>query len=818
MNIVIPLGGKGERFYKEGFDKPKPLIPILNKPMIFHVFDHLSIDWVNDKVFIIYHIHLDSFDFSSIVLHKYPGVHLIPISYQTAGACETLFYGLPFIQSLSPNKQCVLFDCDTFYTQDILHMVRTSSNKNLVFYTKVISGPPIYSYIEMRDDFQIYNIKEKEQISSNANTGCYVFEDIDILYNACNFILKSNITFQGEPYTSCVISYLIDDFSKGSDSGSQLGSGPGLCCNPFYGYELEKKCVFSVGTPRELKQFVHNTFVFLFDLDGTLVYTDDIYFDVWSDILLSYKIILTPELFQKFIHGNSDDKVIQTLIPNAVLSDISALKDQLFIQSIHKIKIMEGVDSFFKHIRERGYSISIVTNCNRTVAEHILSYCNWNSYIDFITVGAECVNPKPYPDPYLETVKKYSIPTSQVIIFEDSKSGLLSGRLANPRCLVGITSNYSSDELIINGAHLTYSNFTGIDLNTFILYNHLSCENIKKYIVESLNLDIRKIDIDETKLKGGYISDVLSLTINLDSSSSSVLNCVLKLENKNETKLSIMAKKLGLYERENYFYDAISKYVNVHTPLFYGLIKDNDLNIIGILMENLYSSGKYTLNLNLNKEPIEISLGVINELAKLHSKYWNKDIKKAFPELKLHNDPLFNPCWTNFIQDNWNTFKDNWSNILTEKQLSIANNIKNRFSSIQQHLSNRNLTLIHGDVKSPNLFYSVDKNYKPVFLDWQYVAIGKGVQDMIFFLIESFDLDNIKINFPLFKNYYYKKLLEYGVHYTFDDYEQDIQNAVCYFPFFVAVWFGTTPQDELIDVNFPFFFIQKLFFFLDQLF
>ena len=55
------------------------------------------------------------------------------------------------------------------------------------------------------------------------------------------------------------------------------------------------------------------------------------------------------------------------------------------------------------------------------------------------------------------------------------------------------------------------------------------------------------------------------------------------------------------------------------------------------------------------------------------------------------------------------------------------------------------------------------------------------------------------------------KLMEYGIQYSFTEYEQDIKDALCYFPFFVTIWFGTTPQDELIDKNFPFFFIQKVF-------
>jgi len=43
MNIIIPLGGKGERFSKNGYTQPKPLIPILDKCMIEYVLDNLTI-------------------------------------------------------------------------------------------------------------------------------------------------------------------------------------------------------------------------------------------------------------------------------------------------------------------------------------------------------------------------------------------------------------------------------------------------------------------------------------------------------------------------------------------------------------------------------------------------------------------------------------------------------------------------------------------------------------------------------------------------------------------------------------------------------
>jgi HAD superfamily hydrolase (TIGR01509 family) len=788
------LGGKGERFAKEGYSQPKPLINILNKEMIFYVLDNLEL-CQNDKIFIIYFSDLDKYNFTNILGKKYKENSFIPISYQTAGAVETLYNGLNKIINLSDNKKCVLLDCDTFYTQDILSIARTIPD-NLVFYTKKYDESPIYSYISLNSENKIVEIKEKVKISSNANTGCYVFNNIDILLYYCNYVLDNKITFNGEPYTSCVIDQMIKT-------------------NDFVGYELDETKVFSLGTPSELQRFINNSFVFLFDLDGTIVFTDHIYLVVWKEILSKYNIVLDLDLFNQYILGNSDEKVVKILLPKCNLKEISELKDKLFIENINHIKIIDGAVEFIKTVKSYGFACSIVTNCNKNVATKIIDLCQIAKYIDYITIGNECKKSKPYPDPYLETIAKYNVNKNRCIIFEDSKSGLLSARLSNVLCVVGITTNYSNTELIQNGADFTIENYNSVKIQDLLSYNKLSMEHIKTYIKKSLNLKIENIQIDETKLKGGYISDVIALKIQTDTC---VLECVLKLENTNETPLSVMAKKLGLYERENYFYDAVSRYVNISCPKFYGLIKDNELNTIGILMENLNITSSNKLNLDLNKENINTSLLVVEKLAVFHSHFWNKDIKMAFPELKKHNDPLFNPEWSNFINDKWLLFINNWKNVLTHKQIKIAEHIKNNFQNVQDSLSSNNLTIIHGDVKSPNIFYNSDNNYEPVFLDWQYVSIGKGVQDLVFFLIESFDIDNIKLNFPIFKNYYYRKLVENGIsNYPFAEYETDLKNAVCYFPFFVAIWFGTTPQDELIDKNFPFFFIQKLFLFLDEI-
>jgi dTDP-glucose pyrophosphorylase len=158
MNIIIPLGGKGERFKNNGYLLPKPLIKVFDKEMIFYVLDNLKIN-LDDKIFIIYY-NLEEYDFENIILKKYPFINFITLNKQTLGASETIMIGLEQIIKISTNKKCLLLDCDKFYTQDILLLYR-DVNENAVFYTTNTEIKPIYSYIKLDEKLNIEQIIEK---------------------------------------------------------------------------------------------------------------------------------------------------------------------------------------------------------------------------------------------------------------------------------------------------------------------------------------------------------------------------------------------------------------------------------------------------------------------------------------------------------------------------------------------------------------------------------------------------------------------------------------------------------------------------------
>ena len=44
MIIIIPLGGIGARFKKSGYNKPKALIKLFGKPILYYLLDNLNLE------------------------------------------------------------------------------------------------------------------------------------------------------------------------------------------------------------------------------------------------------------------------------------------------------------------------------------------------------------------------------------------------------------------------------------------------------------------------------------------------------------------------------------------------------------------------------------------------------------------------------------------------------------------------------------------------------------------------------------------------------------------------------------------------------
>ena len=255
MNIIIPIGGAGERFSQENFTLPKPLIPVLGKPMIHRLLSSLSIT-SSDTVRIIYNATLKRYNFEDLIRFWFPNLNIsfVMLPKQTRGPSETLQYGLSDLTG-----ECLLLDCDTFYEEDILELYRNTTNKNCIFYFNSTDPNPIYSYIRLEND-RVVDIVEKKKISDNANVGAYGFANVENLLELC------------DSHTPTYISALYHTMIRTDEN--------------IVAQEISK--FHCVGTPIQLKsycnRFIHTAdpLRVCFDLDNTLVTYPDIIGDYSS--------------------------------------------------------------------------------------------------------------------------------------------------------------------------------------------------------------------------------------------------------------------------------------------------------------------------------------------------------------------------------------------------------------------------------------------------------------------------------------------------------------------------------------------------------
>ena len=80
VQFVIPMAGAGSRFQKAGYKLPKPLIPVLGKPMIQLVVENLTPKKYQAKfVFLVQQAHIERYHVDQLLQRVAPGCGIVPV-------------------------------------------------------------------------------------------------------------------------------------------------------------------------------------------------------------------------------------------------------------------------------------------------------------------------------------------------------------------------------------------------------------------------------------------------------------------------------------------------------------------------------------------------------------------------------------------------------------------------------------------------------------------------------------------------------------------------------------------------------------------
>ena len=240
--IVIPMSGVGARFQAQGYQMPKPLIPVAGQPMIAHVLDMYPNDL--DFVFIVNEQHLknEEFELKKVLLSLRPNARIVQIAPHKTGPSGAIIQAESQIDTDLPTivKYCdftCAWDFEQFYAMlnDCDGVIATYSG----FHPHMVRSTK-FAYVSGEGN-HVNAIQEKQPYTPNpmderASSGTYGFSSGGLMLDAIHRQIERKIDLAGEFYTSLTYVPLLED---------------GLDIRSF---NIES--FFQWGTPEDLKDFL----------------------------------------------------------------------------------------------------------------------------------------------------------------------------------------------------------------------------------------------------------------------------------------------------------------------------------------------------------------------------------------------------------------------------------------------------------------------------------------------------------------------------------------------------------------------------------
>ncbi len=241
LTLLIPAAGKGSRFSDVGIDIPKPLIPVLEIPMLLWVISNFPL-YSHDRVVVLSQLNHHIPERISVYLKNIDfKVDFFEIDFWTDGPAHSLEILLENVTSDSPiicanSDQFVFEGLDSF-----TDAVRVGESYGQILTMEASSNA--WSYVGRDKEGKVNRVIEKVEISKEATVGVYGWKSSSICLEALNWQRSIDQKVNSEFYVAPSYHYLIErNLEISTHSVGVHGEG-----------------VHGLGTPSDLEHFLTRT-------------------------------------------------------------------------------------------------------------------------------------------------------------------------------------------------------------------------------------------------------------------------------------------------------------------------------------------------------------------------------------------------------------------------------------------------------------------------------------------------------------------------------------------------------------------------------
>lgn len=165
----------------------------------------------------------------------------------------------------------------------------------------------------------------------------------------------------------------------------------------------------------------------VFDLDGLLFNTEELYHQVGAEVLRRRGHEFEPELINAMM-GRPGRVALQMMIDYHRLNDsvetLAQESAEIFPAMLdQRLAFMPGVPQLLAALERAGIPKAVATSSGRRFTTDVLGRFDLEPRFTFLLTSEDVVDGKPHPEIYQKAAARFGLGPAQVVVFEDSQNG-----------------------------------------------------------------------------------------------------------------------------------------------------------------------------------------------------------------------------------------------------------------------------------------------------------------------------------------------------------------------------------------------------------
>jgi beta-phosphoglucomutase len=183
----------------------------------------------------------------------------------------------------------------------------------------------------------------------------------------------------------------------------------------------------------------------LWDMDGTLIDSEELHWISWRNTLASEGITITREQFLASF-GQRNDSILPQWLGTAAsperIGEISNAKEELYRRLIRRdgISPLSGVAHWVHHLHQQGWLQAVASAAPRANIDVVLEALAATHVFQGIVSAEDVHRGKPDPEVYLIAASRVGVTPERCIVVEDAVAGVEGARRAGMRS-IGVSRN-----------------------------------------------------------------------------------------------------------------------------------------------------------------------------------------------------------------------------------------------------------------------------------------------------------------------------------------------------------------------------------------